>query len=146
MPEGAAERAGLQEGDVVLQLGDTVVRDGPQLRELIRASGQAGAPAASAWHIERAGRQLVLSVQPDLAEDQGQSIGRLGAMVGSAPEMVLVRQGPWQGLASGAKRVWDISVLSLRLQASLPEADNKGIFPRRSPSPRVHPSRRRSSR
>lgn len=115
VPGGAAERAGLQSGDVVLHMGDTPVRDGPQLRELIRLSGQHGTPPASRWRIERNGRELVVEVQPEAAQDDGQPIGRIGAMVGSAPEMALVRKGLWDGLASGVTRVWDISVLSLRL-------------------------------
>ena len=111
----AAERAGLREGDLVRRVGDTPVRDGQQLRELIRASGAHGQPLASAWQIERAGRALTLQVTPDLQQDKGQPIGRIGAYVGSLPETVLVRQGPLDGLGSGALRVWEVSALSVQL-------------------------------
>jgi regulator of sigma E protease len=115
MAGGAAERAGLREGDLVRRIGSTPVLDGQQLRELIRASGQHGAPAASEWLIEREGRSLTIEVRPDAHQDNGQPIGRLGAYVGGAPERVLVRQGTLDGLWSGVERVWQVSALSIRL-------------------------------
>ncbi len=116
VPEGAAERAGLQAGDRVLAAGGQPVVDGQQLREWIRRQGAVGptAPAAP-WRIERAGRELELSVTPDVVQERGLSIGRVGAHVGAPPEMALVRQGPWEGLVSGAQRTWEVSVLSLRM-------------------------------
>ena len=115
MAGGAAERAGLRQGDVVRQVGDTPVADGQQLRELIRASGAQGHPAATLWRIERDGRSLALEVRPDLHEDKGQRVGRIGAFVGALPEMVLVRRGPLDGLQAGVARVWEVSALSLKL-------------------------------
>lgn len=115
MPGGAAEQAGLRQGDVVRQAGDVPMHDGQQLREWIRASARHGAPAASVWQIEREGRPMRLQVQPRLHEEQGQRVGRIGAMVGGPPQTVLVRQGPLQGLWAGAVRVWEVSSLSLKL-------------------------------
>lgn len=113
---GAAERAGLQPGDVVHRVGDVAVVDGQQLRELIRTSGAQGAPPASRWQIERDGRQLAIEVRPELQRDpDGQPVGRIGAFVGAAPQMVLVRQGPVDGLWSAAARVWEVSTLSVKL-------------------------------
>ena len=115
MAGGAAERAGLRQGDVVRRVGDVPVHDGQQLRELIRAAGASGPPAASAWLIERDGRELSLRVQPERQVDKGQPVGRIGAYVGSLPEMVLVRRGPMDGLWAGVVRVGEVSALSLRL-------------------------------
>ncbi|MDO5691152.1 MAG: RIP metalloprotease RseP [Pseudomonadota bacterium] len=115
MDGGAAQRAGLRAGDLVRRVGDTPVRDGQQLRELIRNSAADGAPPAADWLIERDGGTLTLQVRPDLHEDRGQSVGRIGAYVGGMPEMVKVRQGPLDGLWSGAVRVWEVSALSLKL-------------------------------
>ena len=115
MADGAAARAGLRDGDRVVRVGDTPMADGQQLREWIRASGSQGAPADVAWQIERDGQALTVNVRPDGVEDKGTRIGRVGAFVGSPPEMVTVRQGPVQGLWSGAVRVWEVSTLSLRL-------------------------------
>ena len=115
VPGGAAERAGLQPGDLVRRMGDVVIDDGQQLRERIRASAQDGEPRASQWQIVRGDQVMDLTVRPDVVQEQGQRIGRIGAMVGGAPEMVLVRLGPIDGLWSGVSRVWEVSALSLRL-------------------------------
>ena len=115
MDGGAAQRAGLQPGDVVRRVGNTPVQDGQQLRELIRASAADGVPPATDWQIERDGRSLTLQVQPEAQDDKGQRVGRIGAYVGGLPEMVKVRQGPLDGLWSGAVRVWEVSALSLKL-------------------------------
>ncbi len=115
VPGGAAERAGLKPGDVVRRVGYAVIEDGQQLRERIRASARDGTPPARDWQIERDGQVMNLDVQPDAVQEQGKSIGRIGAMVGGAPEMVLVRLGPLEGLSAGVARVWEVSALSLRL-------------------------------
>ena len=65
MEGGAAARAGLRQGDVVLRIGATDVVDGQQLRELIRQSVQGGQPVSQPWRLERAGQVLVLDVLPD---------------------------------------------------------------------------------
>ena len=115
MAGGAAARAGLRSGDLVLRMGSTPVNDGQQLREMIRATAQQGRPPALAWQIERAGQSLSIEVRPDVREEGGQTVGRIGAYVGAAPEMVKVSKGPLQGLWAGAERVWEVSALSLKL-------------------------------
>lgn len=122
LPGSAAERAGLRDGDVVRRAGDTVIEDGAQLREWIRASGSKGEkPPAQTWVVERDGRELLLEVQPDLVQDEasGESIGRLGAAVGAPPEMVLVRRGPLASLWHGAQRTQETSLLTLRLMGRM---------------------------
>ena len=115
MAGGAAARAGLRSGDLVLRMGSMPVNDGQLLREMIRATAQQGRPPALAWQIERAGQSLSIEVRPDVREEGGQTVGRIGAYVGAAPEMVKVSKGPLQGLWAGAERVWEVSVLSLKL-------------------------------
>ncbi len=113
--DGAAERAGLRTGDLVLKVGETPVVDGQQLRELIRGSVKDGQPQASTWLVEREGQRVTLDVEPAVIEHEGRRIGRIGAYVGAQPEMVTVRYGPLEGLTTGVRRVWEVSVLSLRL-------------------------------
>lgn len=113
--DGAAFRSGLQTGDVVLRVGDTPIVDGQQLRELIRDAARNGEPPMSVWQVRRGGQTVSIEVQPDLHLDGEQRIGRIGAYVGSLPEMVMIRLGPLEGLVAGASRVWEVSVLSLRL-------------------------------
>ncbi|MDF1480475.1 RIP metalloprotease RseP [Extensimonas sp. H3M7-6] len=119
MPGSPAQRAGLQEGDLVLQVDATPVVDGLQLRELIRQAVQDGKAQAQTWRIERAGTALQLRVQPEPRQEPTGIVGRIGAYVGAAPEFVRVRYGPLEGLGKAFARTWDISVLSLRMMGRM---------------------------
>ncbi|WP_349743328.1 RIP metalloprotease RseP [Roseateles cavernae] len=113
---GAGAQAGLQRGDRVLSVDGRPAGDAAALRELIRASAQGvegeRAPAMQ-WQVERAGQVLVLEVRPRIVNDAGQRLGRIEAMLGSAPELVTVSHGPLDSLWLGAKRTWDVSTLTL---------------------------------
>lgn len=113
-PGSPAERAGLQAGDLVLNVGGDAVQDGRQLRELIRASVREGRALTTRWRVERAGRMLDIEVTPDVVQQGGASIGRIGAYVGVPPEMVTVQYGPVDGLWQGVVKTWEVSVLTLR--------------------------------
>jgi regulator of sigma E protease len=120
MPGGAAEKAGLRAGDVVQRVGNTPIVDGQQLREVIRASGGAPnvqAPAGDAfkWVIVRAGRAVDLQVVPEVTQQAGQPVARIGAYVGAPPAMVTVRYGPLDGLWQGGVRTWEVSALTLKM-------------------------------
>lgn len=119
MDGGAAARAGLKNGDLVLRIGDTEIGDAQQLREAIRASVRAGAPLAQTWSIERDGRALELSVAPDAVDDGGHLIGRIGAYVGEPPRFTTVRYGPLEGLWGGVERTWQVSALSLKMMGRM---------------------------
>ncbi|MDE2413781.1 MAG: RIP metalloprotease RseP [Comamonadaceae bacterium] len=119
MPGGAAERAGLHPGDLVLRLGGTDVVDGTQLRDLIRASVQDGKPRTQVWRIDREGRLLDVAVTPQLVPEPTGPVGRVGAYVGDPPEMVNVRYGAAQGLWKGVERTWEVSVLTLRMMGRM---------------------------
>ncbi len=112
---GAADRAGLRKGDLVVKAGGTPIVDGQQLREWIRSQAGSGRAAPAVWVVEREGRRLEREVLPDVASDQGRPIGRIGAYVGGAPEMVEVRRGPLEGLWHGAARTWDVSILTVKM-------------------------------
>lgn len=114
MPGGAAEKAGLRHGDVVLRIGNQPIVDGQQLRETIRAS-----VGVQDWQILRGGQALRLVVTPDIKLDGGQSVGRIGAYVGAAPAMLTVRYGPLDGLWNGVVRTWDVSVLTLKMMGKM---------------------------
>jgi regulator of sigma E protease len=116
---GAADRAGLRKGDLVTRAGDLDIVDGQQLREWIRSQVQNGRAITATWKVQRAGRTLDLQVTPDIASDAGRTIGRVGAFVGTPPDMVEVRHGPLEGLWKGAQRTGEVSLLTLRMMGRM---------------------------
>lgn len=119
MAGGAAERAGLREGDRVLQVAGKPVGDAQHLRDLIRAQVQGGRGVAAPWEIERAGQRLQLQVTPEAVAQGEATVGRISAYVGSPPAMVTVRHGPIEGLWNGAVRTWEVSALTLRMMGRM---------------------------
>ena len=119
MPDGAAARAGLREGDVVLQVGATEVVDGQQLRELIRQSVHGREPLAQPWRIDRAGQLVTLDVVPEAKAEPGMTVGRIGAYVGAAPEFVTVEYGLMEGAWAGVVKTWDVSLLTLKMMGRM---------------------------
>ena len=110
----AAEKAGLRAGDVVKSIGSVRMVDGQQLRELIRSSLR-----TQAWKIERGGQILTLNVVPEVKPENGVSVARIGAYIGSPPEFVTVRYGPFEGFWHGAVRTWQVSSLTLKMMGKM---------------------------
>ena len=118
MAAGAAAKAGLQAGDVVLRIDERRVTDGQQLREMIRGStsvsgaGQSVTPQA--WQVERADKVLTLMVTPQVQLEADMPVAKIGAFVGSDPAMVTVRYGLMEGLWGGVVKTWDVSALTVQ--------------------------------
>jgi regulator of sigma E protease len=120
MPGGAAERAGLRDGDVVRRIGTEPVQDGQQLFGRIRGQVQAGKGVTESWEVERAGRSMVLPVTPDAITEKGApAFGRIGAQVSGPPAMVTVRRGPLEGIGYGLVRTWEVSELTVRMMGRM---------------------------
>ena len=105
----------MRAGDQVLAVDGKAIVDGQQLRERIRASGRDGASTTQSWSIERAGKRLDLVVTPRQVADGARSIGRIGAFVGAAPEIVTVRYGPVDGVVQALGRTWEVSALTVQM-------------------------------
>ncbi len=121
--DSAAKRAGLQRGDVVTKVNDVVVVDAQQLRQLIRESiavkDQQTLAVTKNWTVSRAGQSINIPVTADVKTEGNRQIGRIGAFVGTLPEMTTVRYGLFDGLQAGAEKTWDVSVLTLKMMGKM---------------------------
>ena len=114
-PGGAAAAAGLLSGDRVLAIDEQPVADAQQLVDRIRAGVRDGQGVLQHWRIDRDGHLQDVSVTPRPVHDGAQVFGRVDAIVGQAPAMVLVRRGALEGLQLGATRTWEVSSLTLKM-------------------------------
>jgi regulator of sigma E protease len=117
MAAGPAAKAGLRSGDIVQRVGAVGIVDGQQLREVIRGSN--AQQATQMWQLVRAGQTLLIPVTPEIRSDGVSSVGRIGAFVGSRPEMVTVRYGLFSGLWQATVRTWEVSVLTLKMMGKM---------------------------
>lgn len=115
-PDGAAAKAGLQAGDVVVALNDMPVRHWGDLHQWVQAR-----PGATVRVLfVRDGVQREAQVVLSAVEEAGRSIGRLGV----SPEIDTARLAQWRqtvrlglldALARGASEVLDKSLLTIKL-------------------------------
>ncbi|GMV57442.1 MAG: putative zinc metalloprotease [Betaproteobacteria bacterium] len=109
---GAAQRAGLQPGDRVLEIGRRPVASARELIDAIRRSPGVELELL----IERDGRTRLVTVTPArVVDESGQTVGRIGAEVGDRPELVKVRYGPIESVGLAVERTWDTAIFSLRM-------------------------------
>ena len=118
-PDEAAHKAGLQEGDWVLAVDGVDIVDAHQLRSAIRQAGHAGVAAPQQWLVRRGGRLLQLAVQPSVVQEDGVSIGRVGAMIGGPPAVVRVRYGALESLTKALQQTVQVSGMTLDMMASM---------------------------
>jgi regulator of sigma E protease len=121
--DSAAKRAGLQVGDIVKKVDDVAIVDAQQLRQLIRESvvvkDQQTIAATKNWIVLRADQSISIPVTADVKTEGDRQIGRIGAFVGTLPEMTTVSYGFIDGLIAGAVKTWDVSVLTLKMMGKM---------------------------
>ena len=116
VPGGAAERAGLKDGDRVTHAAGARVPSWEALVQAIRSHPASVLRLA----VERDGAQLGVDVLPDAVIENGVRIGRVGAApripdADSERIVVQVSYGPLDSLVKAAAKTWDISIFSLKM-------------------------------
>jgi regulator of sigma E protease len=121
--DGSAKRAGLQAGDIVTKIDDIAIVDGQQLRQMIRDSVNfSKGPTLGVirnWTIFRNGQLTVIPVTTEVKSDGRNEVGRIGAFIGTLPEMVTVHYGFLNGLHAGLVKTWDVSILTLKMMGKM---------------------------
>ncbi|MFN3715413.1 MAG: RIP metalloprotease RseP [Thiobacillus sp.] len=120
LPEGAAARDGLREGDRLVRANGQPVARWQDWVEVVRAH------AARPIQIEilRDGRVLPLRITPDSVEEAGRRVGKIGAgpridESALARLMTEVRYGPVEALWRGVVKTWDMSVFTLEMMGRM---------------------------
>ncbi len=111
-----AERAGLGEGDLLLEVDGEPVEDFPALVRLV----QPNPGRTLVFTIERAGEQMRVPVEVEAQREGERLVGRIGvqpAAGGAIPEQMRTheRYGPLESLARATGKTWDMSVLTVRM-------------------------------
>jgi regulator of sigma E protease len=113
-PNGAAEKAGLLPGDVVTRVDQTDIVDAAQLRGMIRLAGRQGVTKQQMWSVIRKNEELQISVFPQLVQDGGNTIGRVGAFIGSQPAVSRVQYDWLNGFVAAFRQTSEITSLTIR--------------------------------
>ncbi|MDO8892989.1 MAG: RIP metalloprotease RseP [Sulfurimicrobium sp.] len=116
VPDGAAEKAGLQTGDEITAVNGKAVARWEDLVQWVRDHPE----RALAFEIQRGKQLLEIHVTPSAATEQSKMVGKIGA----APELdaelgkkllTEVRYPPFKALGAALHKTWDTSVFSLNM-------------------------------
>lgn len=120
LPGGAAERAGLAPHDRIIAAGGEPIADWPSWVGFVRAR-----PGKTVTvMVERAGRELELTVAIGQAADESGEIGRIGASAEIPANLyddvrALERYAPLPALRQALARTWEMSSLTVRMVARM---------------------------
>jgi regulator of sigma E protease len=110
--DGAAARGGLRPGDTIIEANGAKVGSARDLIDRIRSS----AGKSMDLGVQREGEIVRLTVTPALVNDeQGKSIGRIGAELNDRPPLVKVQYGPFESIGLATGKTWDTAIFSLKM-------------------------------
>jgi regulator of sigma E protease len=108
---GPAEKAGLQKGDKIIEVGGTSIRTWEDMTEIVHNS--AGSPLV--FKIERGTTVFVRTITPEeqkIMTAQGEKkLGLIG--IGPLERHFTKRFGPIESAVLGVRKTWEISVLTI---------------------------------
>jgi regulator of sigma E protease len=109
LPDGAAARAGLRQGDLVAAIDGKPLADGIDFIEAVRA-----APGRTLQlTVQRGAQTLQLPMTPERDPQQGYGVVKL--LVAQTPETVLVKAGLVEALGKGVARTWETSAMTVKI-------------------------------
>ena len=111
MPGGPAARAGLQKGDLILNIDGHPVSDAPAFIEAMQAAPERQVRLEGV----RQGQAFSAMVTPRSEVIQGRTIGRIQAQVDLSSAMVVLQSGPVDALMRATQKTWDTSALTIRM-------------------------------
>ena len=111
VPDGPAMRAGLQQGDRVVDVDGAPIADGMALIDAVRAAPE----KMLTMHLLRDGRPITVQVTPEKIVQDGQAFGRIQVEVPMMPEMITAGAGPVAALGKAVKKTWDTSAMTVKM-------------------------------
>lgn len=113
LKDSAAQRSGLRGGDRIDAVeGERVATPQELVDRIRRAPGKNLHLTVTNLADKNTSREVVLSV-PAVTEN-GQTVGRVGAMIGMIPELVPVQRGLIEAARAGVRNTWEILWLNLK--------------------------------
>ncbi|MSQ59938.1 MAG: RIP metalloprotease RseP [Betaproteobacteria bacterium] len=119
-----AAQAGVQTRDKIVAIDGNPVGSWRDLVAMVSAS-----PGKEiVLGIDRAGHRLSLAVIPEVSEENGKKVGRIGIGHQADPAayealMTEVRHGPWEALTQAVGRTWDTSAITLKMLGKMVVGD-----------------------
>src|SRR5206468_10556891 len=107
--------AGRRAGDRIVRIDERAITDAAPAFEWVRAAVRDNAGVPMNWRVQRGSGTIDLVVTPRAITEGQRTFGRIEAVIGPLPQMVLVRYGAIDGLIKGVQRTWDMSALSLKM-------------------------------
>jgi regulator of sigma E protease len=109
---GVAGQAGLRVGDTVVEANGSKVTSAKDLIERIRRS----AGQTMELGVEREGALVRVALTPArITDEQGASVGRIGAELSDRPPLVKVQYGPFESVGLAVEKTWNTSIFSLKM-------------------------------
>lgn len=113
---GAAQRAGVQVGDLITAIDGKTIDGWTQLVEAVRPA----AGRSVRVDLTRNGITHSLQIVPEASTENGEIVGRIGVGVsppeiGSETLFAEVRYGILEGMTKAVRQTWETSVLSLQM-------------------------------
>lgn len=119
-PEGPAARAGLQEGDEIVEVNGRAVSRWEELVQEVRGSGA----RPLELRVKRGGASMLIGVTPEAMLEDGVRVGKIGV----APHIdrsemerlwVNVRYSPGVAFIKALDKTWETSAFSLKMLAKM---------------------------